>query len=66
VGGLPVEPAPERQEFGWRFARQDIFLGPPLTPEAMRALDYRERTRTLVEAIEALGPPPETEAPGAP
>jgi len=63
VGGLPVEPAEERLEYPLGMAKQTIHLGAPIQPAALNALPYKERTQSVVDAINALGPSAATETP---
>jgi 3-hydroxymyristoyl/3-hydroxydecanoyl-(acyl carrier protein) dehydratase/1-acyl-sn-glycerol-3-phosphate acyltransferase len=65
-GGLPIEEARERLDFPLGYAAQDIHLGRPIAPEELRALAYAERPRRVLEALNALGPGAEKEAPHAP
>lgn len=66
VGGLPVEPASERLEFPWRFGRQDYHLGRSISPEELSALALRERKQRILDAINDLGTPSESERPKPP
>ncbi len=63
VHGLPREPLAERLEFPVGMGRQDYFVGAPIEPETLAAMPYKERTETVMRAINALGPGHEAEAP---
>jgi 3-hydroxymyristoyl/3-hydroxydecanoyl-(acyl carrier protein) dehydratase/1-acyl-sn-glycerol-3-phosphate acyltransferase len=63
VGGLPVEPLAERTELPVAMGRQDLYLGPPLSPDDLRLLDYRQRRERVMAAINGLGPPHDREQP---
>ncbi len=65
VGGLPVEPLPERTEFGVGLAPQAIYLGTPLMPEALAKLPYKERKQAVIDGINGLGPLNADEQPNA-
>lgn len=62
-GGLPVEPLAQRREFPLGFAAQDYHLGRPVPAQDLRALPLAERTRLVLDAINSLGPAPESEEP---
>jgi 3-hydroxymyristoyl/3-hydroxydecanoyl-(acyl carrier protein) dehydratase/1-acyl-sn-glycerol-3-phosphate acyltransferase len=64
IGGLPVEPAAERLEFPFGFGRQDIRFGSPLFPDTLKAMTLAERSRAVVQAINALAPEEEQPLPG--
>jgi 1-acyl-sn-glycerol-3-phosphate acyltransferase len=55
VGGLPVDPLPERLEFPVGMGWQDIWLGEPIPAEELAALPYKERKERVISAINALG-----------
>ncbi|GAB4110172.1 MAG: hypothetical protein OHK0013_46010 [Sandaracinaceae bacterium] len=61
--GLPREPLAERLEYPVGMGRQDYFVGSPIEPETIAALPYKERTDTVMRAINALGPSHDVEAP---
>jgi hypothetical protein len=63
VGGLPVDPVPERLEFPFEGGQQDIVIGRPITPAELRELPLRERSRVVIEAIEGLRPQDEQPLP---
>ncbi|MEM9072743.1 MAG: beta-ketoacyl synthase N-terminal-like domain-containing protein [Myxococcota bacterium] len=62
--GLPSEPAADKLEYPVGMGRQDYHLGAPIFPEALKGLPYKERTESVVAAINALGPAEDT--PSAP
>jgi acyl transferase domain-containing protein/3-hydroxymyristoyl/3-hydroxydecanoyl-(acyl carrier protein) dehydratase/1-acyl-sn-glycerol-3-phosphate acyltransferase len=64
-GGLPVEPTATRLEFPVGMGRQDIHLGRPLMPEELGKLHYGARKERVIDAINGLGEPNETEEPQA-
>lgn len=66
VGGLPVVPAAERLDFPLAMGRQDILLGRPIEPDELAGLSYLDRTRTVIAAINGLGPPSTAEQPLCP
>ena len=63
VGALPVEPLHERIEFPVGMGRQDIWIGRPIMPEDLAAMPYGERKKTVIAAMNALGPPAADERP---
>jgi 1-acyl-sn-glycerol-3-phosphate acyltransferase len=66
VGALPVEELAQRMEFPIGYGRQDIWIGRPIDPEALRALPLKERKQVVIDAINGLGPSPADERPTAP
>ncbi|MBN2497685.1 MAG: polyketide synthase dehydratase domain-containing protein [Deltaproteobacteria bacterium] len=66
VGGLPVEPLAERIEFPIGYCKQDFWFGRPIWPDELAPLPLGKRTRKLMDAINALGPPNAREEPHAP
>jgi hypothetical protein len=66
TGGLPVEPITEHLDFPFRLGRQDIRFGSPLFPDTLRALPLAERSRTVLQAINALAPEEEQPLPAEP
>jgi 1-acyl-sn-glycerol-3-phosphate acyltransferase len=66
IGGLPVEPITERLEFPFRLGRQDIRFGSPLSPDTLRAMTLADRSRAVVQAINALAPEEEQPLPAEP
>ncbi len=53
VGGLPVEPVEKRLEFPFGGGRQDIRIGAPILPEMLRNLSLVERSKTVLDSINA-------------
>lgn len=72
AGGLPVAPLPATRDFPVGYGRQDYFLGQPLWPQELRRLNYAERTRLVLAAINGecedagVGPGPQYDEPAAP
>jgi 3-hydroxymyristoyl/3-hydroxydecanoyl-(acyl carrier protein) dehydratase/1-acyl-sn-glycerol-3-phosphate acyltransferase len=60
VGGLPIQPASERLEFPFGLGQQDIRIGTPIFPDSLGARPFAERTKTVMDAINALAPENET------
>jgi 3-oxoacyl-(acyl-carrier-protein) synthase/3-hydroxymyristoyl/3-hydroxydecanoyl-(acyl carrier protein) dehydratase/1-acyl-sn-glycerol-3-phosphate acyltransferase len=56
VGGLPAAPVADEIDFPVGMGQQDIYLGAPLSPDELRALNYRERRERVLDAINGLGP----------
>ncbi|MGH1345638.1 MAG: beta-ketoacyl synthase N-terminal-like domain-containing protein [Nannocystales bacterium] len=61
--GLPTEPIEGKLEFPVGYGAQDYWVGPSIQPEELASLPYAQRSRSVVAAIEALGPPPEDDVP---
>ncbi len=66
VGALPVDDLAERLEFPLGYGRQDIWIGRPIEPDALRALPLKERKQVVLDAINGLGPASAREQPTAP
>jgi hypothetical protein len=64
-GGLPVEAAPQRLEFPFQCARQSVWIGAPIAPDALQALGLKERKQLILEEMNSLGPAVEDERPNA-
>jgi 3-hydroxymyristoyl/3-hydroxydecanoyl-(acyl carrier protein) dehydratase/1-acyl-sn-glycerol-3-phosphate acyltransferase len=67
VGALPVEPLAERLEFPVGMGTQDLVIGRPILPDALRALPLKQRKDVVIGAMNAIGAPPkaqETPFPG--
>jgi 1-acyl-sn-glycerol-3-phosphate acyltransferase len=62
-GGLPAAPLDVRTEFPVGLGRQDLHLGPPLSPSDLRPLSYGARRDRVMAALNALGPPHTAEEP---
>ena len=56
LGGLPVTPLAERLDFPVGYGRQDYWIGAPLFPEDLAQLSLKQRTDTVIKAMNALGP----------
>jgi acyl transferase domain-containing protein/3-hydroxymyristoyl/3-hydroxydecanoyl-(acyl carrier protein) dehydratase/1-acyl-sn-glycerol-3-phosphate acyltransferase len=56
-GGLPTERLDNKIEFPVGMGQQDIWFGKPLLPEDLRSMHYGERKKTVLDAINNLGPP---------
>jgi hypothetical protein len=65
AGGLPVQPVSGKLEFPIGHCHQDYTIGAPILPEALRDLEYGERSRQVLSAMNALGPAPQHERPNA-
>ena len=63
VGALPSESLEDRLEFPLGFGKQDIYIGKPLLPAELAAMDYGSRKRLVIERINALGPANSKEEP---
>jgi len=63
AGGLPIEPATERLDFPLAMGRQDIYLGRPISVEELESRNYRDRTLSVLAAINDLGPANQVEEP---
>ncbi|MEB3197803.1 MAG: 1-acyl-sn-glycerol-3-phosphate acyltransferase, partial [Candidatus Sericytochromatia bacterium] len=66
VGGLPTKKLKQRLEFPYGHGKQTYHIGRPIWPEELEAMGLAERKRTIVEAINGLGPAEGQELPGAP
>jgi acyl transferase domain-containing protein/3-hydroxymyristoyl/3-hydroxydecanoyl-(acyl carrier protein) dehydratase len=56
IGGLPADPVISRLEYPFQYGQQDIRAGSPLSADTLRALPLVERSRLVVNAINALAP----------
>ncbi len=63
AGGLPIEPLAERIDFPLGCGQQDVRIGRPLLPDELASLDYGQRRKTVIAAINALGPSAADEVP---
>ncbi len=63
AGGLPRETLAQRLEYPFGMGRQDYYVGTPIEPETLASMPYKERTESVMRAINALGPGHEIEAP---
>jgi hypothetical protein len=66
VGGLPADPLDKRIEFPLGMGTQDIYIGRPMLPEELAQMHYGERKKTVIAAINGLGPSNADEEPFAP
>ena len=66
IGGLPVEPLESRIEFPIGLGSQDYWIGAPIPPATLSALDYAERKNHVIRSINALGPDNSIEEPNPP
>ena len=64
IGGLPVEPIQGKLEFPVGHARQDYWIGSPIAASELSDLAYGERRSRVLNALNTLGGPAETEQPG--
>ena len=63
VGGLPVAPVSEEIDFPVGMGQQNIHIGRPIAPDALRPLNYRDRRQRVIDAINNLGPANDVEEP---
>ena len=63
VGALPADPLEKRIEFPVGMGTQDIYIGRPIHPSELATMHFGERKRMVIDAINALGPSNENEAP---
>jgi 3-hydroxymyristoyl/3-hydroxydecanoyl-(acyl carrier protein) dehydratase/1-acyl-sn-glycerol-3-phosphate acyltransferase len=63
AGDLPVAPVSDEIDFPIGMGQQDIHIGPPLAPDEMQRLNYRDRRQHVINAINHLGPPHHAEEP---
>jgi 1-acyl-sn-glycerol-3-phosphate acyltransferase len=61
TGGLPVEPLAQRTEFPVGMGAQRIWIGRPILPGELAALNYKDRKDLVIGAINSLGPDNATE-----
>lgn len=66
VGGLPAEPVSARLEYPFRLGRQDIRIGSAISTAKLRELPLADRSRLVVNAINALAPDDELTLPAHP
>jgi 1-acyl-sn-glycerol-3-phosphate acyltransferase len=66
VGGLPVAEMQRRIDFPVGFGSQQIWIGSPIEPDALRAMTLKQRKERVLAAINGVGPPVAEEVPGAP
>ncbi len=63
TGGLPSESLGQRLDFPVQMGQQDIWLGRPILPSDLEALNYGERKALTLAAINGLGPSPDQPLP---
>jgi len=56
TGGLPVESAGQRLDFPVSMGQQDVWIGRPLLPAELSALNYGERKALTLARMNGLGP----------
>jgi len=66
IGGLPEDPVSTRLEYPFRYGQQDIRVGSPISPDALREFSLAERSKFVVNAINALAPKDEVPLPAHP
>ena len=66
IGGLPVEPLPERIDFPVGYGCQDYCIGRPIFPEELRPISVEEQKHLILQGINQLGIPNEKETPYPP
>jgi 1-acyl-sn-glycerol-3-phosphate acyltransferase len=63
VGGLNTGKTEKSLEFPYRYGMQDIYVGRSIRPDTLSDMTLKERKACIVDSINLLGPPLETEAP---
>lgn len=66
IGGLPVDTVASRLEYPFRYGQQDIRVGCPISADALRESSLAERSKFVVNAINALAPEDEVPLPPHP
>jgi 3-oxoacyl-(acyl-carrier-protein) synthase/3-hydroxymyristoyl/3-hydroxydecanoyl-(acyl carrier protein) dehydratase len=66
VGGLPIAQLEVTLDFPVGYCKQDYYVGRPIMPDELRALNYAQRRKLVVAAINNLGPSNQEEVPGVP
>jgi PfaB family protein len=66
TGGLPVKKLENTLDFPVGYAKQDYYIGTPILPETLKALNYADRRKMVINAINRLGGPNKQETPGEP
>jgi 3-oxoacyl-(acyl-carrier-protein) synthase/3-hydroxymyristoyl/3-hydroxydecanoyl-(acyl carrier protein) dehydratase/1-acyl-sn-glycerol-3-phosphate acyltransferase len=56
TGGLPIETAGQRLDFPVAMGSQDVWIGKPLLPEELSALNYGDRKALALSRMNGLGP----------
>ena len=65
-GGLPVEKLETTLDFPVGYAKQDYYIGTPILPETLKALNYADRRKMVINSINHLGGTNERETPNSP
>ena len=65
-GGLPVEKLDNTLDFPVGYGKQDYYIGTPILPETLKALNYADRRKMVITAINNLGGTNEQETPNKP
>jgi 3-hydroxymyristoyl/3-hydroxydecanoyl-(acyl carrier protein) dehydratase len=65
-GGLPVGKLGKTIDFPVGYGKQDYYIGTPILPETLKALNYADRRKMVISAINNLGGPNAQETPNTP
>ncbi|MFZ2630341.1 MAG: beta-ketoacyl synthase N-terminal-like domain-containing protein [Desulfosalsimonadaceae bacterium] len=65
-GGLPVEKLEKTLDFPVGYGKQDYYIGTPILPETLKALNYADRRKMVINAINNLGGTNAQEIPAKP
>ncbi|MGB9499307.1 MAG: beta-ketoacyl synthase N-terminal-like domain-containing protein [Dissulfuribacterales bacterium] len=65
-GGLPVEKLETTLDFPVGYAKQDYYIGTPILPETLKSLNYADRRKMVINAINNLGGSNRQETPSKP
>jgi hypothetical protein len=65
-GGLPVEKLENTLDFPVGYGKQDYYIGTPILPETLKALNYADRRKMVINAINNLGGTNEQETQNTP
>nr|MDA3896656.1 hypothetical protein [Desulfobacteraceae bacterium] len=65
-GGLPAEKLETTLDFPVGYAKQDYYIGTPILPETLKALNYADRRKMVINAINNLGGTNAQETPNSP
>ncbi|MGD0124759.1 MAG: beta-ketoacyl synthase N-terminal-like domain-containing protein [Terriglobia bacterium] len=66
IGGLPADPVLTRLEYPFQYGQQDIRVGSPISADALREFSLAERSKYVVNSINALAPEDEVPLPPHP
>jgi len=66
TGGLPVEKLEKTLDFPVGYGKQDYYIGTPILPETLKKLNYADRRKLVINAINHLGGANAQETPGKP